>query len=145
MGEVKRIMMYPNHTEVEVFEGIHREEHVPMAIEKLMGKTRLVATKVVASANERTPPFYRIAEVHLPSLQALPICAQSKDGSETLAHAVKISSGGYPIFLIYPASRDPPFALLYSLLRQLRYAITRGYRNTAQDRGTNRGAKDNNP
>jgi len=46
------------------------------------------------------PPFYRIAEVYFPSLEALQACAQSAGGKETIAHAVKISSGGAPIFLV---------------------------------------------
>lgn len=47
-----------------------------------------------------TPPFYRIAELHFPSMQALEACAASEGGKEVLAHAVKISSGGPPIFLV---------------------------------------------
>jgi hypothetical protein len=47
-----------------------------------------------------TPPFYRIAEVHFPSIEALQACAASEGGKETLAHAVSISSGGSPIFLV---------------------------------------------
>jgi hypothetical protein len=35
-----------------------------------------------------------------PSLEALQACAQSAGGKETVAHAVKISSGGAPIFLV---------------------------------------------
>ena len=70
-----------------------------MAVEKLAGKTKLVATKVVASP-QGTPPFYRIAEVHFHSMQALQDCAASEGGKQTLAHAVSISSGGAPIFLV---------------------------------------------
>jgi hypothetical protein len=32
----------------EAFEKLHQEEHVPMIVDKLVGKTRFVATKVVA-------------------------------------------------------------------------------------------------
>jgi uncharacterized protein (TIGR02118 family) len=82
----------------ETFEKLYQEEHVPMIFEKLVGKTRLVATRVVGTPNGTRPPFYRIAEVHFPSLQALRACAQSDGGRETLA--VKISSGGAPLFLV---------------------------------------------
>ncbi|MDQ3584041.1 MAG: ethyl tert-butyl ether degradation protein EthD, partial [Pseudomonadota bacterium] len=51
-----------------------------MIFEKLVGKTRFVATKVVGTSNGTRPPFYRIAEVHFPSLQALRACAQSDGG-----------------------------------------------------------------
>jgi len=50
----------------------NRFEHVPMAIdpmaiEKLAGKTKFVATKVIASSGG-TAAFHRIAEIHFPSL-----------------------------------------------------------------------------
>ncbi|MGH8583448.1 MAG: EthD family reductase [Gammaproteobacteria bacterium] len=84
----------------ESFEHLYHEEHVPMIMEKLVGKTRFVATKVVATPDGTPPPFYRVAEVHFPSLDALQACARSEGGQETLAHAVEISSGGTPVFLI---------------------------------------------
>ena len=59
----------------------------------------MVATKVLGSP-QGLPPFYRIAEIHFPSIEALEACAASEGGKETLAHAVKISTGGEPIFLV---------------------------------------------
>jgi uncharacterized protein (TIGR02118 family) len=100
MAVVKFMVMYPRPQDVEAFEKLYQEEHVPMAVEKLVGKTKFVATKVVATPDGTPPPFYRIAEVYFPSLEALQACAQSDGGKETLAHAVKISSGGAPIFLV---------------------------------------------
>ncbi len=100
MAQVKFMVMYPRPTDIQAFEKLYQEEHVPMAVEKLVGKTKFVATKIVASADGGTPPFYRIAEVYFPSQEALERCAQSEGAKETLAHAVKISSGGAPIFMI---------------------------------------------
>ena len=100
MADVKFMVMYPRPQDVEAFEKLYQEEHVPMAVEKLGGKTKFVATKVVATPDGTPPPFYRIAEVYFPSLEALQACAQSDGGKETIAHAVKISSGGAPIFLV---------------------------------------------
>lgn len=100
MAVVKLMVMYPRPQDIEAFEKLYQEEHVPMAVEKLLGKTKLVATKVVATPDGTPPPFYRIAEVYFPSLEALQACARSDGGKETLAHAVKISSGGAPIFLV---------------------------------------------
>ena len=100
MSDVKLIVIYPRPKDIEAFEKLYQEEHVPMAVEKLSGKTKLVATKVVATPDGTPPPFYRIAEVYFPSLQALQACAQSAGGQETVAHAVKISSGGTPVFLV---------------------------------------------
>jgi len=70
-----------------------------MAVEKLAGKTKIVATKIVGSP-QGTPPFHRIAEIHFPSMEALQACAASDGGKQTLANAAAISSGGTPIFLV---------------------------------------------
>ena len=100
MAQVKFMVMYPRPTDIQAFEKLYQEEHVPMAVEKLTGKTRFVATKIVASPQGGPPPFYRIAEIYFPSYEALERCAQSEGGKEVLAHAVKISSGGAPIFMV---------------------------------------------
>src|SRR5260370_33803387 len=99
MADAKLVVSFPRPTDIEAFEKIYLTEHVPMAVEKLVGKTKIVATGILASP-QGTPPFYRIVEVHFPSMQALEACAVSEGGKETLAHSVSISSGGAPIFLV---------------------------------------------
>lgn len=99
MAGVKLIVIYPRPKNIEAFEKLYQEEHIPMAVEKLAGKTKAVTTKVLASP-QGTPPFYRIAEIHFPSMEALQSCAASPGGKETLAHAASISSGGPPVILI---------------------------------------------
>ena len=99
MPNVKLIVAYPQPSNVEAFEKIYQEEHVPMAISKLEGKTKIVASRVIASPRGGAP-YYRIAEAHFPSMQALEACAASEGGRETLAHARKISSGGPPVIMI---------------------------------------------
>jgi uncharacterized protein (TIGR02118 family) len=99
MAGVKLMVMYPRPKDVDAFEKVYQKEHVPMAVEKLKGKTKLVATKVTASP-QGTAPFYRIAEVHFPSMEALQACAASEGGKETIGHAMKISSGGPPVIMI---------------------------------------------
>ncbi len=96
MADVKLVVIYPHSQDVDVFEKVYQQEHVPLAVAKLSGKTKIVA----AGSPQGIPPFYRIAEVHFPSMQALEACAASEGGKEVLAHAVKISSGGPPIFLV---------------------------------------------
>jgi uncharacterized protein (TIGR02118 family) len=96
---VKLIVQYPQPKDVDAFEKVYLNEHVPMAVAKLEGKTKIVATKVVG-APQGTPAFYRIAEIHFPNMQALQACAASKGGQETVANAVSISSGGAPVFMI---------------------------------------------
>ena len=99
MAGVKLVVIYPRPKHVDVFERVYQNEHVPLAVAKLGAKTKLVATKVLGSP-QGLPPFYRIAEIHFPSIEALEACAASEGGKETLAHAVKISTGGEPIFLV---------------------------------------------
>jgi uncharacterized protein (TIGR02118 family) len=96
---VKLIVQYPQPKDVDAFEKVYLNEHVPMAVAKLEGKTKIVATKVVG-APQGAPAFYRIAEIHFPNMQALQACAASKGGQETVANAVSISSGGAPVFMI---------------------------------------------
>ena len=99
MPAVKLVVMYPPPKDVSTFERLYQDEHVPMAVAKLAGKTKFVATKVQGSP-QGAPAFYRIAEVHFPSLEALQACAASPGGQETIAHAATISSGGPPVILI---------------------------------------------
>jgi uncharacterized protein (TIGR02118 family) len=99
MAKTKLVVIYPCPKDIDAFERVYTNEHVPLAVAKLGGKTKIVASKVLASP-QGTPPFYRIVEIYFPSMQALEACAASDGGKETLAHAVKISSGGPPIFLL---------------------------------------------
>jgi uncharacterized protein (TIGR02118 family) len=66
MADVKLVVLYPHSQDVDVFEKVYRQEHVPLAVAKLSSKTKIVGTKVVGSP-QGIPPFYRIAEVHFPS------------------------------------------------------------------------------
>jgi uncharacterized protein (TIGR02118 family) len=99
MPGVKVLAIYPRPTDIEAFEKVYTDEHVPMAVENFKGKTKIVATKVLSSP-QGTPPFYRIAEIHFPSREALEASIASPGTKETIAHAFKISSGGPPIVLI---------------------------------------------
>jgi uncharacterized protein (TIGR02118 family) len=99
MTTAKMIVMYPRPKDIDKFESIYHNEHVPMAISKLRGKTKIVATRVLGSP-QTTPAFHRIAEIHFPSMQKLEACAASAEGREVLAHAVTISTGGPPLVLV---------------------------------------------
>lgn len=99
MKSTKLIVAYPQRKDVEAFEAVYQNEHVPLALANLAGKTKMVSTKTVQTP-QGMPAFYRIAEVHFPSLEALQRCAESAGGKETLANAVKISSGGPPVIMV---------------------------------------------
>jgi uncharacterized protein (TIGR02118 family) len=100
MKAAKLIVMYPTPTDVAVFERRYEHEHVPMAVEKLAGKIRFDANLVTSAPEKAQAPFHRIAEIYFPSLKDLEDCLSSPGGQETTAHAVEISSGGYPLILI---------------------------------------------
>ena len=97
----KLVVLYPYPQDVDVFERVYTEEHVPMVNKNGMkGITKFVATKVVGTADGSAPPFYRIAELHFPSLAVLQEVASSENAQKAVAHAVSISSGGKPLFLV---------------------------------------------
>lgn len=96
---VKLIVIYPPPKDVQAFESTYRNDHVPMAVETLAGKTKIVASRVLGSPQGK-PAVHRIAEIHFPSMEALEACAASEEGKQTLANAVAISSGGAPTLLV---------------------------------------------
>ena len=100
MSGAKIIVIYPYPTNVDEFENVYVNEHVPLAAEKVKGITEFVGTKVLAAADGSKAPFYRIAELHFPSIEALQEAASSEGGQEAVSHAFKISSGGPPIILV---------------------------------------------
>jgi uncharacterized protein (TIGR02118 family) len=108
MAGAKLIVIYPRPTDIESFERVYQNQHVPMAVEKLAGKTKIVASKV-ADSPQGAAPFHRIAEIHFPTIEALRACAASDGGKQTIANAVAISSGGAPIFLV---AEEETFAFL---------------------------------
>jgi uncharacterized protein (TIGR02118 family) len=101
MAGAKIVVLYPYPQDVNVFERAYTEEHVPMVNEHNMkGITKFVATKVLGTADGSPPPFYRIAELHFPSLETLQESASSASAQEVVAHAISISSGGKPLILV---------------------------------------------
>jgi len=101
MASAKLVVLYPYPQDVDAFERAYTDEHVPMVNKDTMkGITKFVATKIVGTADGSAPPFYRMAELHFPSLEALQECASSASAQEAVAHAVSISSGGKPLFLV---------------------------------------------
>ncbi len=99
MADPRFIVIYPRPKNIAAFERVYTEKHVPLAAKKIAGKTKIVTTKIVGSP-QGTPPYYRMVQVHFPSMAALKRSAGTAGTQEALAHAVKISTGGAPIFLI---------------------------------------------
>lgn len=71
-----------------------------MALESFAGLVKLVPTRVVGTPAGDTPAYYRIAELHFRSMDDLKKAAGSSSAGEAVQHAVSISTGGAPVFLI---------------------------------------------
>jgi uncharacterized protein (TIGR02118 family) len=86
---------------VGTFERAYTQEHGPMVTpQNFRGLTRFVASKVVGTPDGSPAPFYRVAELHFPSIEALQAAAASPSAQKVVAHAVSISTGGKPIVLV---------------------------------------------
>lgn len=101
MAGAKIVVLYPAPEDVDTFESAYTQDHAPMVTPfNFAGMTKFVASKIVATPDGSSPPFHRVAELHFPSLAALKTAASSASAQQAVAHAVSISSGGKPIFLI---------------------------------------------
>ena len=101
MAGAKIVVLYPYPQDVDTFERAYTEDHAPMVNpQNMKGITRFVTTKMLGTPDGSTPPFYRMAELHFPSLEALKASASSESAQKVVAHAISISSGGMPIVLI---------------------------------------------
>ena len=101
MPGVKVIVLYPSPPDVNAFERAYTQDHVPMVTDQnFKGIQRFVASRVVGTADGTAPPFYRLAELHFSSMEALQAAAGSPSAQKVVAHAISISSGGKPVFLV---------------------------------------------
>jgi uncharacterized protein (TIGR02118 family) len=101
MAGAKLIVLYPSPRDVNAFERAYTQDHAPMVTpQNFKGISRFVASKIVGTADGSPPPFYRIAELHFPSMETLQAAAASSSAQQAVAHAISISSGGKPIFLV---------------------------------------------
>lgn len=101
MAGAKLVVLYPAPTDVKAFEQAYTRDHAPMVTsQNFPGITRFVASKVVGTPDGSPARFHRIAELHFPSMDALKAAASSAGAQQAVAHAISISSGGAPTFLI---------------------------------------------
>jgi uncharacterized protein (TIGR02118 family) len=101
MAGAKIVVLYPAPRDPVAFEQAYQNDHAPMVTPTTFpGLTRFVATRIGGTADGRPAPFARVAELHFPSLQALQAAAGTEPAKKAVAHAISISSGGAPLFLI---------------------------------------------
>jgi uncharacterized protein (TIGR02118 family) len=97
----KIVVLYPAPRDVAEFERAYTQDHAPLVTpQTFAGLTKFVATKIVGTPDGSRPPFHRIAELHFPSVPALQAAAGARAAQKAVAHAVAISSGGAPVFLV---------------------------------------------
>jgi hypothetical protein len=53
MAGEKLVVMHPRSKDVAVFEKIYQDQHVPLTVAKLCGKTKIVAARTTAGYRER--------------------------------------------------------------------------------------------
>jgi uncharacterized protein (TIGR02118 family) len=99
MAAVKAIALFPHPKDKRVFEEVYAREHVPRIMKNVRGITKLVMSTLFDSP-EKDGPFYRMVELHFPSMEALCECLSAEDTRETVEHAISISTGGRPVFMI---------------------------------------------
>ena len=101
MAGAKLIVVYPSPRDVSAFERAYTQDHAPLVTpQNFRGIKKFIASKVVGTADGSPAPFYRVAELHFASMEALQAAAASPSAQKAVAHAVSISSGGKPIFLV---------------------------------------------
>ena len=99
MDQAKIIVLYPHPTDTAAFDRLYEKEHRPMALKNFAGLTKFLATKV-AGAVQGKSPFYLMAELYFPSMEALKAAAGSELGQKAVAHGMSISTGGPMVILI---------------------------------------------
>ena len=96
---VKVVMLYPPPTDGETFEAAYMREHVPLVLARLPGLTRYALSKALWGYNGE-PPFFLLAELYFPSLEALQSGFTPAAAQEIGAHAAAISTGGPPLAFV---------------------------------------------
>ena len=97
---VKLLVLYPTPTDPEQFDRRYEREHLPMGKAALIGATRpgLASHSRVARGQVAVRATDRGLFSH--PLKAVQECAALPGAQKTIAHAVEISTGGAPHFMI---------------------------------------------
>ncbi len=106
MAGMRVIVLYPRPTDSAEFERKY-EEHLSWVSKRIPGLSRFMVGKILSTPSGETPPFYRIAQLYFPSMDALQ-ALQSPGTPEAVADAVALSSGGAPVFLIAEEEQPVP-------------------------------------
>jgi len=101
MPGAKIVVLYPTPKDLDAFERAYTKEHAPMVTpQTFKGMTKFVASRIVGTPDNSKPQFCRIAELHFPSMDVLKAAAVSSPAQQAVQHAISISTGGTPVFLV---------------------------------------------
>lgn len=111
MAAAKVVVLYPVPTDVAAFDRAYADEHAPMVTtQNFPGMTRFIGSGVVGTADGSVAPFHRVVELHYPSMEALQASAASPTVGPVVGHAIAISTGGMPTFLIVQEDDNRSFS-----------------------------------
>ena len=101
MAGAKLFVCYPHPKDTVAFEKAYGAEHIPLAgpILARAGAQKAVLTRL-SNAPQGKPHFYRIAEIHFPSVERLNEALASPDVQKAVADANRISTGGPVVAMI---------------------------------------------
>ncbi len=92
------MVLYPTPTDVATFERRYHDEHAAMVHEHF-GMASFVAMRVVGSP-AGPAPYHLIARLGFDTDAHMQQALGTEGGRSTAAHAVEISTGGPPVFLV---------------------------------------------
>ena len=96
---IKVVVLYPYPKDQEAFEKAYTEEHIPLVAKSLPRLSKVIYTRVLMSPTGAAP-YYRMAELYYPSLEALQADNSTPEAQALNAQALSISTGGIPVALI---------------------------------------------
>jgi uncharacterized protein (TIGR02118 family) len=97
----KVIALYPQPTNAEQFDKDY-VEHMRFFDEKMgfHGDVKPYTLTKFLPTPESTPPYYQMAVIHFDSVEDMQTALSSQGAAESVADAVRISTGGAPIIMI---------------------------------------------
>jgi uncharacterized protein (TIGR02118 family) len=92
-------VLYPTPDDVATFERRYWDEHVPLARAHL-GMARFRAWRAGGVPGGGPAPYHLVVHLEFDSEEAMRAALASAGGRATAAHAIEISTGGAPVFLL---------------------------------------------
>ena len=95
---IKLVVLYPHPTDPEAFEAYYLSKHVPLMYGFEVTTYRTVAAPAVAPDGKT--PFYRVADIPFRDVTHFNEFMQSEQARVAVEDAMKISTGGPPVFVL---------------------------------------------